>query len=186
MASKLINYDQLSAAISVTKAYIDNLVTTGTIEAALKLANPRKINGTNFDGTADITTDSWGKPRTITIGNKSQSVDGSGDITFSLDDIGAAPGKLVTTSVASGKLTLSTEKYQYATISANTTIVLPSVSSFTEIHLFFEWPSSYSITLPSAKWQYGMVYGTSNAVHEFIFTYINSTVGWLAGCVVYE
>ena len=91
---------------------------------------------------------------------------------------------LTTKTVSSGTLTLGTELYQYAAISSNTTIKLPNVSSFTEIHLFFNWPANVSVIMPSGvKWQQGVMYGPGH-VHEFVFTYVNS-IGWLGGCVVY-
>ena len=93
---------------------------------------------------------------------------------------------IYTDYVSNRVLTLTTDKYQYAAITSNNTIInLPSVSSFTEIHLFFDWPSGISITMPSnVKWQEGVMYGPGYT-HEFVFTYINSTIGWLGGCVVY-
>ena len=91
---------------------------------------------------------------------------------------------LTTKTVSSGSLTLGTELYQYAAITSNTTIKLPSVSAFTEIHLFFNWPANVSVTMPSGvKWQQGVMYGPGH-VHEFMFTYVNN-IGWLGGCVVY-
>lgn len=51
------------------------------------LTTARAINGTNFDGSADITTANWGTARTLTIGNKGQSVNGSANISWSLNDI---------------------------------------------------------------------------------------------------
>lgn len=57
---------------------------TDTVEVAKKLATPRTINGTAFDGTANITTAKWGTARNIYIRDASQahtgtavSVDGS-------------------------------------------------------------------------------------------------------------
>lgn len=92
---------------------------------------------------------------------------------------------IYTDYVSGNSLALTTNKYQYASITSNTTINLPSVSSFTEIHLFFDWPSGVSITMPSnVKWQEGVMYGPGYT-HEFVFTYINSAIGWLGGCVVY-
>lgn len=58
--------------------------------SATKLNTARNINGTAFDGTSNITTSSWGTPRTITIGSTGKSVDGSGNVSWSLSDIGAA------------------------------------------------------------------------------------------------
>lgn len=58
---------------------------------AAKLTTPRSINGTNFDGTAAITTANWGTARTLTIGNTGKSVNGSGNVSWSIGEIGAAP-----------------------------------------------------------------------------------------------
>ena len=92
---------------------------------------------------------------------------------------------IYTDYVSNNVLTLTTDKYQYVSITSNTTINLPSVSSFTEIHLFFDWPPGVSITMPSnVKWQEGVMYGPGYT-HEFVFTYVNSDIGWLGGCVVY-
>ena len=63
---------------------------SGNAGTATKLANKRTINGTEFDGTGNITTTKWGNTRTITIGNSVQQVDGSGDVNFTLASIGAA------------------------------------------------------------------------------------------------
>ena len=67
---------------------------TGTVSgnagSATKLATPRAINGTNFDGSAAITTANWGTARTLTVGNASKSVNGSANISWTLDEMGAA------------------------------------------------------------------------------------------------
>lgn len=63
---------------------------SGNAGSATKLATARTINGTSFDGTANITTSNWGTARNLTIGNKTQSVNGSGNVTWTLSDIGAA------------------------------------------------------------------------------------------------
>lgn len=51
------------------------------------LTTARNINGTAFDGTANITTANWGTTRSLTIGNKAQNVNGSAAVTWSLNDI---------------------------------------------------------------------------------------------------
>ena len=56
---------------------------------SLSIANPRNINGTSFNGTSDIITANWGTPRNVTIGATTRSVNGSGNVTWSLDDIQA-------------------------------------------------------------------------------------------------
>jgi hypothetical protein len=62
----------------------------GNAATATKLATARQINGTNFDGTAGITTANWGTARTLTIGNSAKSVSGAGDVSWLLSEIGAA------------------------------------------------------------------------------------------------
>ena len=141
--------------------------------------------GISISGNASTAT-TLQTTRTLTIGNTGKTFNGSGNVSWSLSEIGAQPANSLTTkTVSSGTLILGTELYQYAAITSNTTIKLPSISSFTEIHLFFDWPSGVSITMPSnIKWQEGVMYGPGYT-HEFIFTYINSAIGWLGGCVVY-
>jgi hypothetical protein len=58
--------------------------------SAAKLTTARAINGTNFDGTAAITTATWGTARTITIGSTGKSVDGSAAVSWTVAEIGAA------------------------------------------------------------------------------------------------
>lgn len=64
---------------------------TGNAGTATKLAASKTINGTSFDGSSNIITANWGTARTITIGNKGKSVNGSADVSWTLDEIGAFP-----------------------------------------------------------------------------------------------
>lgn len=70
-------------------AFTDSSI-TGNAATATKLQTVRTINGTNFDGTGNITTANWGTARTITIGSTGKSVNGSGNVSWSLSEIGAA------------------------------------------------------------------------------------------------
>lgn len=63
---------------------------TGNAGTATKLATARSINGTNFDGSGNITTATWGTARNITIGSTKKSVNGGADVSWSLSEIGAA------------------------------------------------------------------------------------------------
>lgn len=63
---------------------------TGNATTSTKLATARSINGTNFDGSRNITTATWGTARTLTIGNTGKSVNGGGNVSWSLSEIGAA------------------------------------------------------------------------------------------------
>lgn len=53
-----------------------------------KLSNPVNINGTEFDGSESITTNKWGIPRVLTIGDFTISIDGSSDIAVKKELIG--------------------------------------------------------------------------------------------------
>ncbi|USV40965.1 tail fiber protein [Xanthomonas phage BUDD] len=72
-------------------ADIGALSTTGTAASATVLATARTINGTSFNGSANITTANWGTARTLTIGTTGKSVNGSANVAWSLTEIGAAP-----------------------------------------------------------------------------------------------
>ena len=63
---------------------------TGNATTASTLQTARTINGTSFNGSANITTANWGTARTITIGNSGKSVNGSKNVSWSLSEIGAA------------------------------------------------------------------------------------------------
>ena len=63
---------------------------TGNASTATTLQTARTINGTSFNGSANITTANWGTARTLTIGNTGKSVNGSGNVSWTLSEIGAA------------------------------------------------------------------------------------------------
>lgn len=73
-----------------THNYAGSSTAGGAATSATKLATARKINGTSFNGTGDITTANWGTARTITIGNSGKSVNGSANVSWTLAEIGAA------------------------------------------------------------------------------------------------
>jgi len=63
----------------------------GNATSANKLTSSTRINGTSFNGTADIITSRWGAERTLKIGNAGKPVNGTGNVTWTLAEIGAAP-----------------------------------------------------------------------------------------------
>lgn len=69
---------------------------TDNVASATKLQTARTINGTSFNGTANITTANWGTARNLTIGGAVKSVNGSANVSFSLNEINAAYGRNVT------------------------------------------------------------------------------------------
>ncbi len=90
---------------------------------------------------------------------------------------------LVTTAIVGTALTLTTDKYQTTTMVAGTTIVLPTVTSFKEIHLFFSTTEALTVTFPTVKWQTQPSI-VANKTYEIIFTYINNF--WIGGMIAYE
>lgn len=78
------------AASSHTHNYAGSSSAGGAANSANTLATARKINGTSFDGSANITTANWGTARIITIGSTGKSVNGSGSVSWTLREIGAA------------------------------------------------------------------------------------------------
>lgn len=159
---------------------------SGNASTATKLAATKTINGTAFDGSGNITTANWGTSRTLTIGNSGKSVNGSGNVSWSLAEIGASPlqKSVVSKTVSNGTLTLSTDRYQYATLANGNTIALPSVSNFTEINLFVKDCNISTIKLPdNCKWRVdpNLDSGTS-----FMFKFIYTTQEWLAEVNIYS
>ena len=90
---------------------------------------------------------------------------------------------LAKTPVSGNKLTLTKDKYQLANITQNTTITLPTVSEFTQIHLFFTLNADLTISIPSIRWQ-KMPTFEKYVTYELIFTYLEDT--WLGGYIAYE
>ena len=82
------------SAGTITAALSGNASTATTLQTA------RTINGTSFNGSANITTSSWGTARTLTIGSTGKSVDGSAAVSWTLAEIGAQPVDADLTAIA--------------------------------------------------------------------------------------
>ena len=78
--------------------------------SAATLGTARTINGTSFNGSANITTDNWGTARNITIGSTAKSVNGSANVSWTLAEIRAL-GVDATASKAEVLATSSTTKF---------------------------------------------------------------------------
>ena len=81
---------------------------SGNASTATTLATARTINGTSFNGSANITTANWGTARNIQIGNTAKSVNGSANVTWSLSEIGAAPASHTHNYVPTSDYSLTT------------------------------------------------------------------------------
>ncbi len=73
---------------------------TGNADTASKLAAPRTINGTAFDGSANIVSTAWGASRKVTIGNTAKDVNGGVNFGWTLAEIGAGSAADVAARVA--------------------------------------------------------------------------------------
>ena len=71
-----------AAAASHTHNYAGSSSAGGNANAAVKLATARTINGTNFDGSANITTANWGTARNL----NGVSVNGSTNYTIPVEN----------------------------------------------------------------------------------------------------
>ena len=124
--------------------------------------------------------------RTLTIGNKGKTFDGTAGVSWSLAEIGASPlqKSIVSKTVSNGTLTLSTDRYQYATLANGNTIALPSVSNFTEINLFVKDCNISTINLPdNCKWR---VDPNLDSGDSFMFTFFYTGQEWLAEVKIYS
>lgn len=85
-------------------------------------------------------------------------------------------------------LTLTTARNQTptgGTMVNGTTIVLPTIDYFTEIHLFFKADTDMTLNMPNIKYQMTTDI-VGGKIYEFIFTYLNVLNEWIGGYVTYE
>jgi hypothetical protein len=84
-----------NARIPVCHNFVESDNTGTTIATLAPTTNGMKLSEGGFNGNASTATKAgkWSTARTLTIGNKGQSVDGSGNVTWSLSDIGAQSTK---------------------------------------------------------------------------------------------
>jgi hypothetical protein len=90
-------YDLANSKWAYNEATI-KAVKVNSAGTADTLATARTINGTSFNGSANITTANWGTARTLTIGSAGKSVNGSANVSWTLAEIGAAPASHTHTS----------------------------------------------------------------------------------------
>ena len=74
---------------------------TGNVSSADVLSTPRTINGTAFDGSSNITTQTWGGSRGIQIGDTVKSVNGSTDYAWTTAEIGITKANIDALGIAS-------------------------------------------------------------------------------------
>jgi len=124
---------------------------TGNVASATKLQTARTINGTSFNGTADITTAKWGTARTLAIAAASKSIDGSTNITISRADMNVSAGD---ESIFTGT-TVANTWYRIASSPVN-------ISSITGIFsIYASAPGYHTNCLLTVSTSYGTTASTS-------------------------
>jgi hypothetical protein len=94
---------------------------------------------------------------------------------------------LVEIPITNSTLTLTSARNQTPTggvMVDGTTIVLPEIDYFTEIHLFFKADANMNLTLPDIKYQMTTDI-VGGKIYEFIFTHLNGLNEWIGGYVAY-
>ncbi len=114
-SSIVLQLSELSAQIA---KMISGVQSVGLALKADQLSTARKINGTAFDGSTDISTANWGTSRTITIGNSAKAVSGAANVSYTLAEIGAAAASHSHSAYARGD-TLSPSGTYYQIRGAN-------------------------------------------------------------------
>ena len=92
---------------------------------------------------------------------------------------------LTTTNNVNDSLTLTTDKLQYTTLSVPVEIILPTVTTYTEIHLFFSGSEGAELNTTNVKWESQLTI-ENNKSYEVVFTYVNDVIGWLAKSIIYN
>ncbi len=129
---------------------------SGNAGTATTLQTARSINGTNFNGSTAITTANWGTARTLTIGSTGKNVNGSGNVGWTLAEIGAAAAahshSEATTSA--GGFMSSSDKAKLDGIAAGAQVNVATnlgVSGGTTAGPIITSSTGSSVTLPSAS-----------------------------------
>lgn len=91
---------------------------------------------------------------------------------------------LISLTPSNNVVTVTTTPHQTINVSEGTEIKLPTVTDFTEIHLFIKPTTNVNITLPTCKWQETKLTSlAANKIYEFIFTY---AIEWLGKVILYN
>lgn len=179
------NYvDSITAAATSTLSAVSGS-TTGNAGSATKLKTARSINGTNFDGTGNITTANWGTARTITIGGKGKSVNGSANVSWTLDEIGAAPKSHTHNyagSSSAGGVANSSYKLEVKANNTITSISNDTTSKWGEHGNSVHWyTNTGQLTDQPSSWGYLLNIGNGSEVHQIWMTQASGNMAHRGG-----
>ena len=93
--------------------------------------------------------------------------------------------RIITVNNVNDSLTLTTNKTQYTTLTIPVEVILPTVTEYTEIHLFFNGSEGAELNTTNVKWESQLAI-ENNKSYEVVFTYVNDVVGWLAKSIIYN
>jgi hypothetical protein len=92
--------------------------------------------------------------------------------------------EVVEVEIVNGILTLTEDKYQKCVNMLNDTeLVFPSVSTFTELHLYFNADDELNLVFPECKWR---VEPNIEAGKSYEIVAVYNTMEWLVNCIVYS
>lgn len=155
----------------------------GNASTATKLAATKNINGTAFDGSANITTTQWGAERTLTIGNTGKKVNGSTNYSWSLAEIGALPaagGK------ATGDITIEKAGARYKATNGTNTIWFGINTSGDKWGIYDDTNAKYIVEASNAAASFLGNATTATTASNVTVTRDESTKLYLAGVSKYE
>ena len=159
-------------------AWVKSQLSSGTVASANKLTTPRAINGTNFDGTAAITTARWGTDRTITIGSTGKTVNGSTNVAWTLTEIGAAAASHTHTK---SQITDFPTTWAWGSISDKPSTFTPSahnhslLKGWADTRSTAETPNSYNNVFEVKGIKQSSTYGINSGNYVQVFGFR----GWL-------
>jgi len=187
---------QVNGNVTATN-FIGSLI--GNASSATILQTSRTINGTSFNGSANITTANWGTARNITIGVTSKSLNGSTDVSWDLTDIGALStsggsitgnlsigGQIYSPTNAKGNSGTGTVTFnwndgniQTVTLTGNCTFAFsnPQSGATYQIIITQDATGSRTITWPTIHWEgktTPTLTGTASSVDVVTLTYDGS------------
>ena len=155
----------------------------GNASTATTLQNARTINGTSFNGSANITTANWGTARTITIGSTGKSVNGSGNVSWSLSEIGAAAASHNHNSSYVSALGTSGNYLTWTKNGTTNNITVPYASNADTVDGYHHTAFSMGWTT-STKYRVDRWGGSTDKNWKKIVTYVNTGGGQYQSCKV--
>lgn len=91
--------------------------------------------------------------------------------------------EVVSVPIVDSVLSLTLDKYQKTNMISGTTIKFPTVTKFTEIHLYFDAEIDIELNFPECKWRVEPNIEAGKS-YEVVCTY--NTINWLVNVMVYS